>query len=100
MDLEQAKVKFAHSGNEAAVIACVLKDPANYFEVDSKLCDNDFLTSHHKAIWIIIKTLAREGVVSIDTASILNQASAMKLEDHIGGYDYVTALFDKSIDPL
>jgi len=100
MDLEQAKVKFAHSGNEAAVIACVLKDPSNYFEVDSKLCDNDFLTPHHKAIWIIIKTLVREGVVSIDTSSILNQASAMKLEDHIGGYDYVTALFDKSIDPL
>jgi replicative DNA helicase len=100
MDLEQTKSRFAHAGNEAAVIACVLKDATNYFEVDSKLSDVDFLTPHHKAIWVIIKTLVREGVTSIDTSSILNQASAMKLEDHIGGYDYVTALFDKSINPL
>lgn len=99
MDLEQAKAKFAHAGNEAAVIACVLKDATNYFEVDSKLSDSDFLTQHHKAIWVIIKTLIRDGVVSLDASSILNQASSMKLEDHIGGYDYITALFDKSIDP-
>lgn len=99
MDLEQAKTRYAHAGNEAAVIACVLKDVTNYFEVDSKLAETDFLTPHHKAIWIIIKTLIRDGVVSLDSSSILNQASAMKLEDHIGGYDYITALFDKSIDP-
>jgi len=98
MEPEQAKTRFAHAGNEAAVIACVLKDATNYFEVDSKLSDNDFLTPHHKAIWVIIKTLVREGVVALDTAAILNQASVMKLEDHVGGYDYITALFDKSID--
>ncbi len=100
MDLDQAKVRFAHAGNEAAVIACVLKDATNYFEVDAKMSDTDFLTPHHKAIWIIIKTLVRDGVVSIDTSAILNQASAMKLEDHIGGYDYISALFDKSINPI
>ncbi len=99
MDLEQAKARFAHAGNEAAVIACVLKDATNYFEVDSKLSDRDFLTPHHKAIWTILKTLVRAGVITLDTSSILNQASAMKLEEHIGGYDYVSALFDKSIDP-
>jgi len=99
MDLEQAKSRFAHAGNEAAVIACVLKDATNYFEVDSKLSDGDFLTPHHKAIWTILKTLVRAGVITLDTSSILNQASAMKLEEHIGGYDYVSALFDKSIDP-
>ena len=100
MDLEQAKVRFAHAGNEAAVIACVLKDATNYFEVDAKLSDVDFLTPHHKAIWTIIKTLVREGVISIDTSAILNQATAMKLEERIGGYDYISALFEKSIDPV
>lgn len=100
MDLDQAKSRFAHAGNEAAVIACVLKDANNYFEVDAKLSDNDFLTPHHRAIWTIIKTLVREGVISIDTSAILNQAAAMKLEDVIGGYSYVSALFEKIIDPV
>ncbi len=99
MDLEQAKVQFSHAGNEAAIIACVLKDPTNYFEVDAKLVDNDFLTPHHRAIWRIIKTLNRSGVTSADAASILSQASAMKVEELIGGYDYINALFEKFIDP-
>lgn len=97
-DIEQAKSRFAHAGNEAAVIACVLKDATNYFEVDAKLSDGDFLTPNHKAIWTIIKTLARQDVVSVDASAILTQASAMKLEEHIGGYDYIAALFEKHID--
>lgn len=99
MDLEQAKVKFAHPGNEAAIIACVLKDPTNYYEVEAKLTDSDFLTSTHKAIWTVIKSLIRGGVVSVDASSILNQAKVLELDKYIGGYDYITALFEKSIDP-
>lgn len=98
MDLEQAKNKYAHAGNEAAVIACVLKDPTNFFEVEAKLSDNDFLSGHNRAAWTVIKSLARQGLTTIDAASILNQAEILKLEKHIGGYDYINALFEKNID--
>jgi replicative DNA helicase len=99
MDLEQAKVKFAHPGLEAAILACVFKDPTNYFEVEAKLSEPDFLTPHHRAIWTIVRTLVREGVAGLDTAAILTQAASLKLDTQIGGYDYVSALFDKNIDP-
>ena len=99
MDLEQTKVRFAHAGNEAAIIACVLKEPTNFFEVESKMGDGDFLTSHNRALWIIIKGLMREELATLDASAILTQSSAMNMDDKIGGYDYVNALFDKSVDP-
>jgi replicative DNA helicase len=35
----------------------------------------------------------------LDAATLLNQAITLKLEDTVGGYDYINALFEKSIDP-
>lgn len=99
MDLEQAKVGFHTSGNESAVLACIFKDPSCYYEVQSKLSDTDFLTPHHRALWVIVRTLVRQGVPSLDTAAILTEASSKGLADKIGGYDYVNALFEKTIDP-
>ena len=99
MDLEQTKVKFAHAGNEAAVIACVLKEPTNFFEVESKMGDGDFLTAHNRALWIIIKGLMREDLATLDASAILTQSNVLNMDDKIGGYDYVNALFDKSVDP-
>lgn len=99
MDLDQTKVKFSQAGNEAAIIACVLKEPTNFFEVESKMGDGDFLTSHNRALWTIIKGLMREELATLDASAILTQSATMKLDDKIGGYDYVNALFDKSVDP-
>jgi replicative DNA helicase len=98
MDLKQAKAQFAHAGNEAAILACVLKDPDNYFEVEAKMVETDFLTPNHRAIWTILRTLVRDGIVTLDTASILNQAGSLKLEEEIGGYNYINALFDKRVE--
>lgn len=104
MDLEQSKAKFAHPGNEAAVLACVLKDPSNYFEVEAKLSDTDFLTPHHRALWTIIKSLTKQDIINFDASTLLNQAATLDLEKKISGpnvnaYDYIVALLDKSIDP-
>jgi len=78
MDLEKTKSKFAHNGNEAAIIACVLKDPDScFFEVEAKLRDQDFLTVHNRALWTIIKALMREEIVNLDTTAILNQANSL-----------------------
>ncbi len=99
MTSEEVQHRFAHAGNEAAVIACVLRDASNYFQVESKLTDNDFLTPHHRALWRIIKTLTRQDVVTLDAATILAQSEVLKLSDMIGGYDYINALFEKSVDP-
>lgn len=104
MDLEQSKAKFAHPGNEAAVLACVLKDPSTYFEVEAKLADGDFLTPHHRALWTIIKSLTQQDIIKFDASTLLNQAVALDLEKRISGpnlsaYDYITALLDKSIEP-
>lgn len=98
MELEQIKSKFASPGNESAVLSCVFKDPTNFYEVEAKLSEADFLTPHNRALWTILRTLVRQGVSHIDTASILNQATALGLEKEIGGYDYVTTLFDKHVD--
>ena len=99
MQIEETKNRFAHPGNEAAVLACVFKDITNYFEVEAKLDDRDFLKPHHKALWTIIKTLMRADVTTLDLAAIMNQASVLKIEESIGGYDYVSSLFEKSVDP-
>jgi len=103
MDLETTKAKFAHPGNEAAVLACVLQDPSSYYEVETQLSEKDFLTPHHKAIWVVIKALAAQGVTQPDISTILTQANSLDLEKKISGpninaYDYINALFDKSID--
>ena len=103
MDLEQAKVKFAHTGNEAAVLACVFRDGSNFFEVEARLTERDFLTPQHKAIWVIIKSLIQQDVAILDTSTILNQAITLELEDRISGvnvkaYDYISALFEKNVD--
>ena len=100
MPVDETKSKFAHAGNEAAVLACVFKDDTNYFEVEAKLNDQDFLTPHHQALWAVIKTLKRAEVTTIDLASIISQASVMNIEENIGGYDYVASLFEKSVDPI
>ena len=99
MELEQLKAKFASSGNESAVLACIFKDPAQYYNVEQKLAEEDFLTPHHRAIYTIVKSLMRQEVIAVDSAAILTQAVALGLDKSIGGYDYVNALFDKNIDP-
>jgi replicative DNA helicase len=96
---EQIKSEFAHAGNEAAVLACIFRDVTNYFEAEAKLSDQDFLTPRHRALWTIIKTLMRADVTVLDLASVMNQASVLKIEDNIGGYEYVSSLFEKSVDP-
>ncbi len=105
MDLEQAKDKFAHAGNEAAVLACVLKDSSNFFEVKAKLSEQDFLTPHHRALWTVINSLVQQEVLVFDTSTVLTQATALGLESKISGpnisaYDYINALFDKNVDPI
>jgi len=99
MQTEQTKSEFAHAGNEAAVLACIFRDATNYFEVEAKLSDQDFLTPHHKILWTIIKTLMRAEVTVLDIASVMNQANVLKVEDHVGGYEYVSSLFEKSVNP-
>jgi len=99
MAIEDKKAKFAQPGNEAAVLACVLKDPSNLFEVESKLSDNDFLSPHNKALWVVLKQLMRQGVMSPDITSILSQAASLDIEKIIGGYEYVSSLFEKRVDP-
>src|SRR5574338_108176 len=100
MELEQVKSRFAQPGNESALLACVCKDPTNYYLVESKLAETDFLTPHHRGIWTVIRSLIREDLTMLDTSAILNQAAAMGLkEDQIGGYDYISALFDKRVEP-
>lgn len=101
--MEQIKSQFAHPGNEAAVLACVLQEPSNFYEVEAQLSEQDFLTSHHKAIWVIIKSLAQQGISKPDISTILTRAADLNLEKEISGpnikaYDYINALFDKSID--
>ncbi len=101
--MDQIKAKFAHPGNEAAVLACVLQSPATYFEVESQLSEQDFLTSHHKAIWVVIKSLSQQGVTTPDISTVLTRAGDLDLEKEISGpnikaYAYINALFDKSID--
>jgi len=101
--MDNAKAQFAHPGNEAAVLACVLQAPANFYEVEARLSEQDFLTPHHKAIWVIVKSLAQQGVTAPDISTILTRAGDLDLEKEINGpnvkaYDYINALFDKSID--
>ncbi len=101
--MDQVKAQFAHPGNEAAVLACVLQEPSNLYEVEAKLSEQDFLTPHHKAIWVVIKSLAQQGVSKPDISTVLTRAGDLDLEKEISGpnvkaYDYINALFDKSID--
>ncbi len=101
--MSQTKAQFAHPGNEAAVLACVLQDPSNLYEVEAKLSEQDFLTPHHKAIWVVIRSLSQQGVITPDISTILTRAGDLDLEKEITGpnvkaYDYIGALFDKSID--
>ena len=99
MDLDRLKDEFGHSGNEGAVLACVLRNPDLFYEVETNLDETDFLTDHNRALWSIIRALVRESVSSLDTTSILTQASSMGLEKEIHGYAYVSALFDKEVNP-
>jgi len=101
--MDQVKAQFAHPGNEAAVLACVLQSPGNFFEVEAQLSEQDFLTPHHKAIWVVIKSLSQQGVTNPDISTVLTRAGDLELEKEISGpnvkaYDYINALFDKSID--
>lgn len=103
MNFDQIKSSFAHPGNEAAVLACVLQDPSNYYEVEAQLSEQDFLTSHHKAIWVVVKSLVAQGVTKPDLSTVLTQINTLDLEKKISGpninaYDYINALFDKNID--
>ncbi len=101
--MDEIKAQFAHPGNESAVLACVLQEPSNFFEVEAQLSEQDFLTPHHKAIWVVIKSLSQQGVTSPDISTVLTRAGDLDLEKEISGpnvkaYDYINALFDKSID--
>lgn len=97
MDWERLKIEFSHAGNENAIIACVLKDPSLFYEVEARISERDFLTTHNRAVWTIIRSLVRQDV-KLDTTTIWTQAEALGLDTKVHGYEYVSALFEKEVD--
>lgn len=90
---ESIRAKFENQGNERAVLACILNNSDLLIDVAAKLEETDFISSHHRALYSVITSLAADGVTKFDLVTVVNAAIEKSVLELIGGEDYILALF-------
>lgn len=96
--MSDIREKFEDRGSERIVLASILQFPDLLFEADAKLEERDFLSPHHKNLYIIIRSLDRQGIKRFDFMSLMDEASRLGFEDKFGGPEYLNALLSTLVD--
>jgi replicative DNA helicase len=91
--------EFADKGSERIVISCILQYPDLIVDVEAKLGEVDFLSPYHRAIYVVLKSLYKQGVKQFDLLSVMDEAEKRSLKPTIGSGDYINALFSAVISP-
>lgn len=92
MELLDIKEIFYRPGDERAVLAYCFKSIDNFYDLCSKLSEQDFLTDSHQMLFVIFKELASDGVTSFDITMVINKAQNTDVLDMIGGAEYIQSV--------
>jgi len=88
-----AKEMFCKPGDERSLLSYSLKRADDFYSICSKVDETDFLSSDHRTIYVIMKTLVeRGGLDKFDVSMIVNEAKNNGVSDNIGGYDYIESI--------
>lgn len=87
------KEMFCKPGDERSLLSYALKRADDFYAVCSKVDETDFLSSDHRTIYVIMKTLVENGgLEKFDISMIVNEAKNNGVVDNIGGYDYIDSI--------
>jgi len=89
---ESKRELFCCPEEERALLSFSIKDIDLFYDIQSKMDDNDFLDSEHKLLFVLLKDLSKRGAEKFDLSLILSSAKDASVLDHIGGIDYVNSI--------
>ncbi len=95
---EVTRETFADRGSERMVLSCALRDPDRLIDISAKLREVDVLSSNHRALYSVLKSLYEQGVKSFDLMAVVNEAAEKDVLPLIGGADYVDALLSNPVN--
>lgn len=91
--------KFADKGIERAVLSSIIKYPDLIIDAEAKLEVNDFLSSYHRDLYSVLKSLYRSGASSFDLMTVVDLADKNGVLKDLGGPEYIKALMLGEFDP-
>lgn len=92
------KDKFADRGSERMILSLALREPDLLIDISTKLQESDFLSSSHRALFSILKSLYEAGAKSFDLMGVVNEAMNKNMAELVGGADYVGALLSNPVN--
>jgi replicative DNA helicase len=94
--MEQSTMKemFCKPTDERALLSYCLKDVDSYYDLMSKMDQNDFLYYDHSVIFTLLGGLVNQGVESFDLPMLVNVAQQAGVLGSIGGVDYLKSIND------
>lgn len=94
MDQSTMREMFCRPTDERALLSYCLKDIDYYYDLMSKMDQNDFLYYDHSVIFTLLGSLTNQGAESFDLPMIINTAQQIDVLKSIGGVDYLKSISD------
>lgn len=95
---EKIKEMFAQPVYERAILSYCFKSIDNFYEIVSKVNEEDFLRPEHKLLYVLLKTLSKGNIAKFDMSMVINEAQKNGVLQQIGSYDYVNAIVQLELD--
>lgn len=97
MHILEVRALFNKPSDERALLAFAFKDIDYFYDMSSKLDNEDFLSSEHQLFYGLFKTLVNDKkVTKLDLVLVINEAISQGVEDMLGGVDYIRTIHDLS----
>jgi replicative DNA helicase len=97
MSLAENKELFCKPEEERALLSFAVKDINFFYDLHSKMDEEDFLYPEHKFMFILMKELLNKGAEKFDMSLILSTAKHMEILPQLGGVDYVHSICNMKI---
>ena len=98
MSLAENKELFCKPEEERALLSFAVKNINFFYDLHSKMDEEDFLYLEHKYMFILMKELLNKGAEKFDMSLILSTAKNMEILPQLGGVDYVHSICNMKIN--
>ncbi len=97
MNLAERKELFCKPEDERALLAFAVGDINFFYDLHSKMDEEDFLYSEHKFMFILMKELLGKGAEKFDLGLLLSTSKDMGILPQLGGVDYIHSICNMKI---
>ena len=97
MSLAERKELFCKPEEERALLSFAIRNIDFFYDLQSKIENDDFLYPEHEFMYILMKELLSKGAEKFDLGLLLSTAKDMGILPQLGGVDYIHSICNMKI---